>query len=226
MHYAEDSNTMFEYYDTSSDFGKHDAILFMKQVREDRKHWAGEMAADMQAVLHRRRVLEVACGYGRWTRFAAEVADYVLATDYAPKNLAYVSAQGLPADKVGVRLADAYKTDEMDGSFNAGLHMNFLSHVPKARTEAFLDSFHRKLGPGAVVFMGTDHCGEAWMQKIYTKPGSSDIITLRERQDGSKYEIINNIYNERTLRDIFEPKVSDFHIRTNKLWWWAWYTIR
>src|SRR5947209_1222 len=73
---------------------------------------------------------------------------------------------------------------------------------------------------------GCDECDERWMQKIYTKPGSPDIITLRERPDGTKYEIINNIFNERTLCDIFEPRALDLKITMGKLWWWASYTIR
>ena len=56
--------------------------------------------------------------------------------------------------------------------------------------------------------------------------GSPDIITLRERPDGTKYEIINNVFNERTLCDIFEPRATDLKITMGKLWWWASYTIR
>lgn len=74
--------------------------------------------------------------------------------------------------------------------------------------------------------MGSDQCGEHWMQRLYTKPGSSDLITLRERPDGSKYEIINNVFNERTLCDIFEPLSTQLEIRIGKQWWRAWYTIR
>ena len=65
---VEDSQTMFEYYNTSSDFGDHNAAAFMEQVNADPDHWARPMITDLQAALGGKRVLEVACGYGRWTR--------------------------------------------------------------------------------------------------------------------------------------------------------------
>src|SRR5579871_3076559 len=169
MHPVEDPETTFEYYNNSSDYGRHDAAEFMEQVRQSPDHWAHSLIADMQAALRDRRVLEVACGYGRWTRFVAEVAEHIVATDYAPKNLALGVAQGLSPDRVEFRLADAFEIEQVEGTFDAGLHMNFISHVSKARADAFLDAFHRKLGSGSVVFMGGDQCGEAWMRKIYTK---------------------------------------------------------
>lgn len=44
--------------------------------------------------------------------------------------------------------------------------------------------------------------------------------------DGTKYKIINNIFNERTLCDIFEPRAIDLKITIDKLLWWASCTIR
>jgi SAM-dependent methyltransferase len=46
--------------------------------------WVQECAESLQAALAKRRVLEVACGSGRWTQFVADVAEHVLATDPCP----------------------------------------------------------------------------------------------------------------------------------------------
>jgi SAM-dependent methyltransferase len=46
-----------------------------------------EYAESLQATLAERRVLKIACGSGRWTQFAADVAERVLATDPCPRLL-------------------------------------------------------------------------------------------------------------------------------------------
>jgi len=49
--------------------------------------WVGVMVDDLQVTLRARRVLEVACGTGYWTRYAAAVAVQVVATDTSPAML-------------------------------------------------------------------------------------------------------------------------------------------
>jgi len=53
--------------------------------RGEPPQWVREMVADMQAALRGRRVLEVACGSGHWTCFAARSAAHVTGVDAAPR---------------------------------------------------------------------------------------------------------------------------------------------
>jgi SAM-dependent methyltransferase len=111
-----------------------------------------------------RRVLEVACGTGYWTQFAAEVAEHICAIDASSAMRALARTKRYPPGRVTVTLADAYALAAVPGQFDAGLANFWLSHIPRARLEEFLDSIHRRVGPDCANRHGgqCSHSGPGW----------------------------------------------------------------
>ncbi len=66
-----------------------------------------EIATAMKNVLAGRRVLEIACGTGYWTKMATTVAENILAIDISNKMLGIAKAKKLPTEKVRFVTADA-----------------------------------------------------------------------------------------------------------------------
>ena len=77
------------------------------------------MRAHVAEALRGHTVLELACGTGYWTRLIAEVADKVVATDINPEMIAMAALRKLPADKVTLRVADAYDRPVVIGDYPA-----------------------------------------------------------------------------------------------------------
>ena len=137
----------------------------------------GQIAAIIRQTFAKSRVLEVACGTGFWTKILVEIAENVVATDASTTML------DLAREKVGshgaIRFeeADAYELAMVPGEFDAGLANFWLSHVPRARLERFLEQFHARLGSGAIVFMADNMnvpgVGGKLMQSPESEPGSS-----------------------------------------------------
>ena len=132
--------------------------------------WVLDMIAEMQRTLRGRRVLEVACGTGYWTRYAAETAAHVTGVDAAPNMLAVARAKELPPGTVELRLGDAFGLSGVPGEFDAGLAMQWFSHVPRARYAEFLDGWHVRIGAGGVVFLGDNQPWDGMADKPYAKP--------------------------------------------------------
>src|SRR5436190_11825486 len=105
--------------------------------------WVLEMVADLQAVLRGRRVLEIACGTGHWTSFASEAAEYILGIDVAPTMLALAQRRGLSPERAAFCAGGAYALESVPGVFNAGMAMQWFSHVPRARHARFLNSLYK-----------------------------------------------------------------------------------
>jgi cyclopropane fatty-acyl-phospholipid synthase-like methyltransferase len=187
--------------------------------------WVGEMVSDLQHMLAGRRVLEVACGTGHWTRPAAGVAASVVAIDAIPamRELAEAKLADLP----GVRFveADAYDLSGLGAGFTGGLAMQWLSHVPAERRDEFFTGWHAQMSAGAQIFLGDNQLTGAWVQKLRRGPGP-DTYEPRELPDGSSFMIVKNYFTEAELRALIEPYGDVLTLTMGDWWWWLGYQLR
>jgi ubiquinone/menaquinone biosynthesis C-methylase UbiE len=184
-----------------------------------------EMGAEIRSLFAGRRALEAACGTGWWTRVLADSALCVTALDAAPETLAEARRKNLPASKVTFLEGDAYALAAVPGNFDAGLACFWLSHVPRARLREFLDGFHRRLGPGALVYMADNVFVPGLGGERLEKPGCEDTFKRRTLSDGSMWEVVKNYYDEAELRALLEPFAKSLEVREGKCFWRAWYEI-
>src|SRR5947208_17051087 len=137
----------------------------------------------LPGVVAGRDVLEVACGTGYWTPLISGSARSVLATDIKEEVLEIARHKSYPKHNVTFQVADAYTLANLTGPFSAGFAGFWWSHIPKQRLSHFLDCFHTKLCPGALV---------VFLDNNYVE-GSSTPIAGRE-SDG-------NTFQKRKLKD-------------------------
>jgi len=102
-----------QYYAKSA--SNHDRIYDRPERKDDLKAMHGHVADTLRG----HTVLELACGTGYWTRILAGVADHVVATDINPEMIAMARLRALPADKVTLRVADAWDLPDDLGDFTA-----------------------------------------------------------------------------------------------------------
>ncbi|HTK75684.1 MAG TPA: methyltransferase domain-containing protein [Gemmataceae bacterium] len=229
---AKYSEGLFAYYDHPDNHVHLNGAA--KMAREyDRQvaqpgHWRREVVHAQRRALRGRRVLEVACGTGVWTRYLADVTEHVLATDASPRMLARArrlarTAKRFPRGRLRFLRLDAYALANAPGKFDGALAMNWFEHVPRARHDEFLDALHNKLGRGARVFIGMIHLSDEWRAQLYTKPGGADLYGVRQQPDGSQYEIIDNVFAEDELRRVFAPRSKRLNVTWGKAHYWVSY---
>jgi SAM-dependent methyltransferase len=193
---------MRAYYDNAS----HDAYAvhgakFAEEydvARADPNHGLHELAVVLEERMSGRRVLEIACGHGRWTRYVARTASHLLATDNSPRMLAQAAElihhrNPLPPDRVELREWDAMEIARLPETFNAAFHVNFFDHLPRSMYRTFLDGFHSRLIAGSPVVLAVNKLRASTRAKLFFKPDSADAYLRRDRRDGSTYDIISNV---------------------------------
>ena len=192
-------------------------------------HWQPGLARlheIVAAVFAGRRVLEVACGTGYWTVRLAAIAARVSASDINEETLDLARARLASHPHVTLRLADAYRPPAEAETFDAGLAALWLSHVDRARMDEFLAAFHARLEPGArvVMFDERDHPTRT------ARPGQVDAAgnryEWRRLENGDRYEIIKNLFDDQELTTLLAPHASDLAVEDLGRFWAVTYRTR
>ena len=198
-----------------------------------------------------RRVLEVACGTGYWTRLIAPVAEQVLALDAAPETLDIArqrvqwgirlgensaGPQGLQPDpqpnalkpRVLFSLGDAYALRpaiEPSQRFDAAFAGFWWSHVPRARLREFLQGLHACLEPGARVVFLDNRFVPGSSTPVSEEDAQGNTWQQRRLEDGSTHRVLKNFPTEAALHEAVAGLVTDVHVTTWAHYWALDYTV-
>ena len=174
----------------------------------------------IRAAFAARRVFEVACGTGYWTRYAAERALAVHATDVNDDTLALARAKTYAAP-VDFERRDAYLPATGPGDFDGGLAALWLSHVDLARLDRFVRAFHSHLRPGAVVFMFDERVAGEREHRIPASrtDEAGNRYELRRLESGAQFEIVKNAFDRGSLERAFGPYATDLAYRELRHFW-------
>ena len=222
------------YYDNASHtaYAEHGSVFAEEydQMVATKDSHIRDIALFIQNQSRGKRVLEVAAGHGRWTRYVAQVADYVLATDASPRMLAQAEElvahrQDLPDGKVEFLHLDAFEIGRAPGTFDFGFSVNWVEHIPKVRVDEFLNAFHQKLGQGAKALIAINYFSDASRAKLYQKSDGSDWYNKRTRPDGSSYEIVDNEYSEEELRQMLKGRAKYVEFYSGVKFYWVTYEV-
>ena len=197
--------------------------------REDpvRRAEQDKIADAVRRVFKGRRVLEIACGTGYWTKFLSETASYICAVDNAPDMLAMAGQKKYfcPTDFI---MTDAFNPTVKAGSFEGGLANFWFSHIPKSRIDEFIKAFHHRLAPGAGVFMADNVFIPGLGGELVHPEGSEDTFKQRTLKDGSKHLILKNYYDRRQLFEIFSrycDSINEENIFYGDCFWFIFYEL-
>jgi len=158
-----------------------------------------------------RRVLEVACGTGYWTRILSQSANSIMATDLGEEVMELARGKKY-ACPVTFRKEDAYNLSFSDGSYNGGFAFSWLSHIPRKRIDSFLKDLHRVLEEGSRVFMADNVFIPGVGGELIKQASSEDTYKKRTLKDGREFTIIKNYYSADDLKTIFNRRVSGFDV--------------
>lgn len=106
-------------------------------------------------VCPQREVVDLACGSGVWTKELAQLAAHVVAVDASPRMIAEATVRLTEQPNVRFILADVLSWTP-DRAFDLVFMGFWLSHVPDALLQRFLESLHNWTTPHGGVFL-VDH---------------------------------------------------------------------
>lgn len=209
------------------------AAYYARRAREyERIYDKPERQADLArlrdvvpSLLDARRVLEIACGTGYWTQLVATRAASVLATDINEEVLARARVKPYPRDNVGFAQLDIYADDVAVDRFDAGLAAFWWSHVPRQSLSDFIDRFHRRLEPDALVVYLDNRYVEGSSTPLSRTDRHGNTYQMRTLDDGSRYEVLKNFPDASELSAVLGDGAYDVSYVELEFFWYVSYRV-
>lgn len=202
-----------QYYAKSA--SNHDRIYDRPERQDDLAAMRGHVAEALRG----HTVLELACGTGYWTRIVAGTADKVVATDINPEMIAMARLRALPADKVELRVADAYDLPADIGDFTAVFIGFWWSHVKREEQERFLAHLKARLGKDIFVVLLDDCYVEGSSETVARTDMEGNTYQIRTAPDGERYEIPKTYPSDSALRKKLASSVREIKIVRLEYYW-------
>ena len=180
----------------------------------------------LPALFADRDVLEIACGTGYWTPLISGSARTILATDINEEVLDTARHKAYPSRNVTFQIADAYTLANVTGSFSAGFAGFWWSHIPKQRLSRFLDCFHSKLCPGALVVFLDNNYVEGSSTPIARRDSEGNTFQTRKLENGAEFEVLKNFPSESELRASVKAIADNIEVTQIQYYWCLRYTLR
>ena len=193
----------------------HDRIYDRPERQDDLEAMRGHLAE----VLRGHTVLELACGTGYWTRLIAEIADKVVATDINPEMIAMATLRAMPADKVTLRVANAYDLPADIGDFTAVFIGFWWSHVGREVQEKFLAQLRAKVGKDMFIVLLDDAYVEGSSETVARTDMEGNTYQIRTAPDGDRYEIPKTYPSDSALRKKLASSVREIKIVRLEYYW-------
>ncbi|MES2316794.1 MAG: class I SAM-dependent methyltransferase [Pseudomonadota bacterium] len=193
----------------------HDRIYDRPERQDD----LAEMRGHVAEVLRGHTVLELACGTGYWTRIIAEVADKVVATDINPEMIAMAALRKLPADKVTLRVADAYDLPDHIGDFTAVFVGFWWSHVKREEYEKFLAKLKARVGKDILIVLLDEAYVEGSSATVSRTDMEGNTYHISTAPDGERYEIPTTYPSDSALRKKLASSVREIRIVRLEHYW-------
>ena len=168
-------------------------------------------------------VLEIACGTGYWTQFAANTARSITATDINPEVIAIAKSKSYRTQPIFL-VADAYAPTTIPGKFNALLSAFWWSHIPKERLDEFLSALHQRLAPGSLVAFLDNRYVEGSSTLISSTDAYRNTYQDRRLDDGSIHHVLKNFPSIGEIEAALVGRSTDLEILELQYYWLATYT--
>jgi SAM-dependent methyltransferase len=211
-------SSLVEYYRASAPL--FDGVYLKPERQADLRRmetWVGALFAG-------RRVLEVACGTGYWTRFIAASAARVTGVDAAPEMLALAGTRvSLP--NVRFVAGDAYALAPDLGAFDAAFSGFFLSHVPRSKLRPFAAQLNSRLEPGARVLFIDNRFVDGSSSPIDGTDVDGNTYQERRLADGTAHRVLKNFLQEHELRSCVDGIAFNVEYREFRHYWALHYAV-
>jgi ubiquinone/menaquinone biosynthesis C-methylase UbiE len=177
-------------------------------------------AARLRELVKGRKVLELACGTGYWTRIMSQTAASITASDISSEMIAEARGKEFGCEVDFVE-ADMFSHSFGEARFDVVALGFWFSHQPKQDYERLFDVLGRPLKKEGLIWM-IDNNPPAEGDTVDTCRTDAEGNNYKYRflSDGTKYVILKNYFTKAELEGLFAPRY-DIQYLVHKEYYWS-----
>jgi demethylmenaquinone methyltransferase/2-methoxy-6-polyprenyl-1,4-benzoquinol methylase len=192
--------------------------------KPERQRDLARLHAVIPSYFENRRVLEVACGTGYWTRRIAPLVSSIVACDLTTETLAVAQANQPDHPNVSFIAADAYHLAAVPGAFDSAFAGFWWSHVRYADLGRFLAGLHQRLEPKSLVVFVDNRYVEGSNWPITHTDAEGNTFQRRRLENGAEHDVLKNFPTSAQVQDVIERSGGrDFAMLELEHYWCATY---
>lgn len=143
-------------------------------------HWYGMLLPRVHRALPARRILEIAPGYGRWTRFLIPACSEFLGIDLSPTCIEKCRERFFSASHAKFEINDGLSLAAApDGSFDLVFSFDSLVHVEIDVLQAYIPQILNKLAPNGIAFIHHSNLADGRVVEGQHSHSRADSVSAR-----------------------------------------------
>ena len=151
-----------------------------------------------------KKILEIACGTGYWTKTIAETCTAILATDVNTAVLAIAKTKNYNRGLVEFKELDFWQLKEPMTSYDAVFGGFIWSHILKKELPRFLTILQNQLNAnGELIFIDNKYITGS-NTPISRTDADGNTYQIRKLQNGAEYEVLKNFPTKAEIEDLIK----------------------
>jgi SAM-dependent methyltransferase len=167
--------------------------------------WWGTLLPRLHEFVPTGTILEIAPGYGRWTRYLVRLCDRLIGVDLVPNCVEFCGKRFAGIPKASFHQNDGRSLEMVpDGQVDLAFSFDSLVHCERDVLEAYIGELARKLSPNGVAFIHHSNVG------AYADPKTGELTctNLARRGIDMSAELFQSFCREAGLRCVVQELVN------------------
>lgn len=165
-----------------------------------------------------KRVREIACGTGYWTRIISETAASIFAGDI---NSSVIKIAGSKVYECPVKFQteDIFSLSDHHDQINAGFAGFIWSHILKDDLPRLLNKFLQLFNQGAEIIFIDNNFVEGSSTPLAEYDDAGNTYQVRKLEDGSEHKVLKNFPSDDELETAVKPYADEIEIKRLQYFW-------
>lgn len=178
-----------------------------------------KLRAYLKTTFEKKKVLEIACGTGYWTKTIAETCMEICATDINEEVLKIAHSKCYPPNTVVLGQYDFWQFEQEHNLFDSVFGGFIWSHILKKELPRFLTILQNQLDAnGELIFIDNKYV-EGSNTPISRTDVDGNTYQIRKLENGTEYEVLKNFPTADEIEMLIEDVDLEMTWRELEYFW-------